>query len=81
MPQGYYLPYVSAFDEPYWPYGFGQSPATKPPAGTIPRGSIVHLQRPPDKIGTHQSGYLYGIGRIIVKIGNFQPAPAEITIS
>jgi hypothetical protein len=77
MPHGYYLAYVATCDSPYWHYGFGQLP--KPPAGTIPKGGLVYLQRPPDTLGTHQSGYLYGVGRILVKIGTFQPAPALVT--
>ncbi|HEX4604748.1 MAG TPA: hypothetical protein VH724_12180 [Candidatus Angelobacter sp.] len=79
MPQGYYLPYIAESDEPYWHYGFGQ--LSRPPAGTIPQGGIVYVQRPPDSLGTHQSAYLDGVGRVLIKIGNFRPAPALITNS
>ena len=81
MPNGYYAPYLSDSDQPYWPYAFGESPYVKPAAGTIPKGSIVYLQGPPPKLGTHQSGHLDGVGRIIVKIGGFKPAPALVTNS
>jgi hypothetical protein len=81
MPNGYYAPYLSDSDQPYWHYAFGESPYVKPAAGTIPQGSIVYLQGPPPKLGTHQSGHLDGVGRIIVKIGGFKPAPALVTNS
>jgi hypothetical protein len=81
MPNGYYMPYVADDDEPYWHYAFGQSPAVKPPAGTIPKGGILYLQGPPHKLGTHQSAWLDGVGRIIVKIGGFRPAPSLVTNS
>jgi hypothetical protein len=51
------------------------------PDGFIPRGTILYLQGPPPGMGTHQSGYLDGVGRIIVKIGGFKPAPALVTNS
>jgi hypothetical protein len=72
MPHGYYLPYIAEFDEPYWNFGFGR--ITKRPDGTISKGGILYLQRPPD-----QSAYLDGVGRIIIKIGGFRPAPASVT--
>jgi hypothetical protein len=81
MPNGYYAPYQSDSDQPYWHYAFGESPYIKPPAGTIAKGSIVYLQGPPPKLGTHQSGHLDGVGRIIVKIGGFKPAPALVANS
>jgi|SRR6185369_2857450 len=77
--KGYYLPYIAEADEPYWHYGFGQ--LSKAPAGSIPKGGIVHVQRPPDSLGTHQSAHLDGVGRILIRIGNFRPAPALITNS
>ena len=77
MPNGYYLPYIAGSDEPYWNYGFGR--INQKPDGTIIRGGILILQRPPDEVGTHQSGYLPGVGRVIVKIGGFLPAPAAVT--
>ena len=79
MPEGYYLPYVAEVDAPYWLYRFGQAPKANNSAGTIPRGRFVFLQRPPDKVSTHQSAYLYGVGRIIVRQGDFQPAPARVS--
>jgi len=79
MPVGYFLVYAATADAPYWHYRFGQSPRANNSAGTIPKGALVHLQRPPDTVGTHQSAYLYGVGRIIVRLGDFQPAPAPIT--
>jgi hypothetical protein len=81
MPNGYYAPYLSDSDQLYWHYAFGESPYVKPAAGTIPKGNIVYLQGPPPKLGTHQSGHLDGVGRIIVKIGGFKPAPALVTNS
>ena len=81
MPEGYYLVYVAIVEAPYWHYKFGQSPKANNSAGVIPKGGLVHLQRPPDSVGTHQSAYLMGVGRIIVKIGDFQPAPALTTNS
>ena len=81
MPDGYYLPYVANEDAPYWHYQFGQSLRANASAGTIPKGGLVHLQRPPDTLGTHQSAYLYGVGRVLVRLGDFQPAPALITDS
>ncbi|MGC2694729.1 MAG: hypothetical protein WA738_02975 [Candidatus Angelobacter sp.] len=79
MPHGYYLPYVAEVDAPYWHYAFGQSHKPNNSAGTIPKGGVLFLQRPPDTLGTHQSAYLYGVGRIIIRIGDFQPAPALVT--
>jgi hypothetical protein len=77
MPNGYYLPYIAELDEPYWNFGFGR--ITQKPDGSIPRGGILYLQRPPDQSGTHQSGYLTGVGRVIVKIGGFRPASAGVS--
>ena len=77
MSNGYYLPYIADSDEPYWNFGFGR--INKQPDGLIPKGGILYLQRPPDQLGTHQSAYLPGVGRIIVKIGGFHPAPAAVT--
>ena len=77
MPNGYYLPYIAGADEPYWNYGFGR--INQKPDGTINPGGILFLQRAPDGLGTHQSGYLPGVGRVIVKIGGFLPAPAAVT--
>ena len=79
MPHGYYLPYVANSEEPYWLFGFGQ--IKKKPDGTIPQGGLLYLQRIPDGEGTHQSAYLEGVGRIIVKIGGFRPAPSTVTNS
>jgi hypothetical protein len=79
MPHGYYLPYVADLEEPYWNFGFGQ--IKKKPDGTVPKGGLLYLQRPPDSLGTHQSAYLDGVGRIIVKIGGFRPAPPVTTNS
>ena len=81
MPQGYNQPYVAKADAPYWHYRFGQPPKADNAAGTIPKGGLVHLQRPPDSLGTHQSAYLMGVGRILVRLGDFQPAPAQTTDS
>ena len=55
MPDGYYLAYVAKEDVPYWHYVIGQGPKANNVAGTIPKGGLVHLQRPPDNLGTHQS--------------------------
>ncbi len=74
MPNGYYLPYIAELDEPYWNFGFGR--INNSPDGTIAKGGLLYLQRPPDQMGTHQSAYLTGVGRIIVKIGGFRPAPS-----
>ena len=81
MPQGYYLVYVAKADAPYWHYQFGRAPKADNSAGTIPKGGLVHLQRPPDSLGTHQSAYLMGFGRVLVRLGDFQPAPALTTDS
>ncbi len=81
MPNGYYAPHIAENDEPYWHYVFGHSPAVKPPAGTIPKGSILYLQGTQHSLGTHQSAWLDGVGRVIVKIGGFRPAPPLITNS
>ena len=80
MPQGYNVPYVAKDDVPYWLYKFGQGPKAANIAGTIPKGGLIHVQGPAGQMGgTHQSGYLMGVGRIIVRIGDFQPAPASVT--
>jgi len=76
MPNGYYLPYIAGSDEPYWNYGFGR--IKQNPDGTIAGGGVLFLQRPPDQLGTHQSAYLPGVGKVIVKIGGFRPAPAKV---
>jgi hypothetical protein len=81
MPNGYYLVYVAAIDAPYWHYRFGHGPKANNAAGTIPRGGLVHLQRPPDTVGTHQSAWLDGVGRVLVRLGDFLPAPAVTTNS
>jgi hypothetical protein len=82
MPQGYNVPYVAKDDVPYWLYRFGQGPKANNIAGTIPKGGLIHVQGPAGRWGgTHQSGYLMGVGRIIVRIGDFQPAPAVISDS
>jgi len=82
MPNGYYLPYIAAADESYWSYDAGQLPNPKHnPAGTIPKGALLYLQRPPDTLGTHQSAWLHGVGRVLVRIGGFRPAPALTTNS
>jgi hypothetical protein len=82
MPQGYNVPYVAKDDVPYWLYKFGQGPKATNTAGTIPKGGLIHVQGPAGRWGgTHQSGYLMGVGRIIVRIGDFQPAPAVSTNS
>jgi hypothetical protein len=73
MPHGYDLVYVASIDAPYWHYvGAGQSPDVDHPAGTVPRGGQLYLQRPPDTLGTHQSAHLDGVGRIIVRLGDFR---------
>jgi hypothetical protein len=70
MPHPYELLYVANHNVPYWSFvGAGKSPH---PAGTIPKGGHVYLQRPPDNLGTHQSAYLEGVGRIIVRLGDFR---------
>ena len=79
MPNGFYLPYIAERDEPYWHYTL--SPSRKLPDGIIPQGGLLYLQRPPDTLGTHQSAYLDGVGRILIKIGGFRPAPAQVTNS
>ena len=81
MPQGYNQPYIAKEDAPYWLYQFGQSPKASNIAGTIPKGGLIHVQGPAGPLGTHQSGYLMGVGRIIVRVGDFQPAPALTTNS
>jgi hypothetical protein len=82
MPDGYYVPYSAIVDAPYWHYKFGQGPRANNAAGTIPRGGLIHVQGPAGNMGgTHQSAYLTGVGRIIVKIGDFGPAPALTTNS
>jgi hypothetical protein len=81
MPNGYYMPCIAENDEPYWHYAFGHSPLVKPPAGTIPSGAILYLQGIQRKPGSHQSGWLDGVGRVIVKIGGFRPAPPLVTNS
>jgi hypothetical protein len=82
MPEGYYVPFSAVVDAPYWHYKFGQGPKANNSAGIIPRGGLIHVQGPAAAWGgTHQSAYLMGVGRIIVKIGDFQPAPAVTTNS
>ena len=82
MPQGYNVPYVAKDDVPYWLYKFGQGPKAANIAGMIPKGGLIHVQGPAGHMGgTHQSGYMMGVGRIIVRIGDFQPAPAVTTNS
>jgi hypothetical protein len=82
MPEGYYVPFSAIVDAPYWHYKFGQSPKAHNFTGTIPKDGLIHVQGPAgDWGGTHQSAYLMGVGRIIVKIGDFQPAPALTTNS
>ena len=81
MPHGYHQPYVAQSEQPYWHYRFGHSPIRSAPEGSIPEGAIVYLQGPGPSMGTHQSGFLPGVGRIIVKIGAFRPAPALVTNS
>jgi len=81
MPNGYYLPYAADQDQPYWRFQFGRSPHPQNADGTIPKGGIVYLQRPPDSLGTHQSAYIYGVGRVLIGIGSFKPAPAQTTDS
>ncbi|HEY6308203.1 MAG TPA: hypothetical protein VI488_17290 [Candidatus Angelobacter sp.] len=76
MLRGYDLIYVARIDAPYWIYKFGRSPDANHPAGTIPKGGEVYLQRPPDTLGTHQSAYLDGVGRIIVRLGDFESTGA-----
>ncbi|HEX9253930.1 MAG TPA: hypothetical protein VF938_00240 [Candidatus Angelobacter sp.] len=72
MPQGYNVPYVAKDDVPYWLYKFGQGPKATNTAGTIPKGGLIHVQGPAGNWGgTHQSGYLMGVGRILVRIGDF----------
>ena len=80
MPEGYYVPFSAVVDAPYWHYKFGQGPKENNSAGIIPKGGLIHVQGPAGAWGgTHQSAYLMGVGRIIVKIGDFQPAPAVTT--
>ncbi|HLY91911.1 MAG TPA: hypothetical protein VKQ89_01520 [Candidatus Angelobacter sp.] len=79
MPNGYYLPYIAESEKPYWNFGFGR--INQKPDGTIPGGGILYLQRPPDDLGSHQSAYLNGVGRVIVKMGGFRPAPATVSNS
>ena len=82
MPEGYYVPFSAIADAPYWHYKFGQGPKANNSAGIIPKGGLIHVQGPAGGWGgTHQSAYLMGVGRIIVKIGDFQPAPAVTTNS
>jgi hypothetical protein len=82
MPEGYYVPFSAIVDAPYWHYKFGQGPKPNNSAGIIPKGGLIHVQGPAGAWGgTHQSAYLMGVGRIIVKIGDFQPAPALATNS
>lgn len=81
MPNGYHVPYVAKDDAPYWLYKFGQGPRANNSAGVIPKGGLIHVQGPAGRPGTHQSGYLMGVGRIIVRIGDFQPAPAVVSDS
>lgn len=82
MPEGYNVPYSAIADAPYWHYKFGQGPKANNSAGTIPKGGLIHVQGPAGNFGgTHQSAYLMGVGRIIVKIGDFQPTPPLTTNS
>jgi hypothetical protein len=77
VPEGYHLPYVAKEDVPYWLYKFGHGPRANNSAGIIRKGGLIHVQGPAGSMGgTHQSGYLMGVGRIIVRVGDFQPAPA-----
>jgi hypothetical protein len=82
MPEGYYVPYSAIVDAPYWHYKFGQGPRANNSAGTIPKGGhSTYKGLPAIWAVPTQSAYLTGIGRIIVKIGDFQPAPALTTNS
>ena len=76
------FPFSALIDAPYWLYKFGQGPKANNSAGVIPKGGLIHVQGPAGAWGgTHQSGYLTGVGWIIVRIGDFQPAPALTTNS
>jgi hypothetical protein len=82
MPEGYYVPFSAIIDAPYWLYKFGQGPNASNSAGIIPKDGLINVQGPAGAWGgTHQSAYLMGVGRIIVKIGDFRPAPALATNS
>jgi hypothetical protein len=50
MTDGYELPYIARTERPYWRYEFGQSPLEAAPAGNIPEGSKLCLQRQPTKL-------------------------------
>ena len=74
MPEGYYVPFSAVEDAPDWQYKLGHVPKANNSAGTIPKGGFIHVQGPASTWGgTHQSAYLMGVGRIIVKIGVSSP--------
>lgn len=74
MTDGYELPYVARTATPYWRYEFGQSPLETAPAGNIPEGGQLCLQRPPTGLDALQSAYFEGVGRIIIRTADFQAA-------
>lgn len=74
MTDGYELPYVAQTETPYWRYEFGQSPLETAPAGKIPEGSKLSLQRPPTKLDALQSAFLEGVGQIIIRTADFNAA-------
>jgi hypothetical protein len=74
MTDGYALSYVARIETPYWRYEFGQSPLESAPAGNIPEGSRLCLQRPPTKLDALQSAFDEGVGRIIIRTADFEAA-------
>ncbi len=74
MQESYTLDYVAMIDTPYWPYEFGRSPLDSAPAGKIPEGRRLCLQRPPTRLDTLQSAFLEGVGRIVIRAADFKAA-------
>jgi hypothetical protein len=74
MPFGYELVYTVTAEAPYWEYRFGISPVTSPHVRHVLTGTKLYLQRPASTsgLGTHQSAYLDGVGRIIVRVTDLQ---------
>jgi hypothetical protein len=74
MTDRYELPYVARTETPYWHYEFGRYPLHTAPAGQIPEGGKLCVQRPPTRLDALQSAFLEGIGRIIIRTADFNAA-------
>jgi hypothetical protein len=74
MPFGYELIYTATTEAPYWEYRFGVSPVTSTHAGNVLTGARLYLQRPASTsgLGTHQSAYVDGVGRIVMRVADLQ---------